>query len=94
MHSVATRTSLVVFSLLIGSIPIRAHAQGYPTMGDPMPDATRASLAESARRFNELAPKLVRSAGIKPGDLVTITGGLLMVRQMEALGAELSLIHI
>jgi leucyl aminopeptidase (aminopeptidase T) len=88
MHSVATRTSLVLFSLLVGALPVRAHAQGYPTMGDPMPDATRASLAESARRFNELAPKLVQSAGIKAGDLVTITGGLLMVRQMEALGAE------
>jgi len=88
MHSVAARTSLVLFSLLVGALPIRLHAQGYPTMGDPMPDATRASLAESARRFNELAPKLVQSAGIKPGDLVTISGGLLMVRQMEALGAE------
>ena len=88
MRRVATLASLVALSLLAGALPTRAQAQGYPTMGDPMPDATRASLAESARRFNELAPKLVQSAGIKPGDLVTISGGLLMVRQMEALGAE------
>ncbi len=88
MRRVDSLAPLFLFSLLAGALTTRAQAQGYPTMGDPMPDATRASLAESAMRFNELAPKLVQSAGIKPGDLVTISGGLLMVRQMEALGAE------
>ena len=88
MRRVAPLAPLVALSLLAGALTTRAQAQGYPTMGNPMPDATRASLAQSARRFNELAPKLVQSAGIKPGDLVTISGGLLMVRQMEALGAE------
>jgi leucyl aminopeptidase (aminopeptidase T) len=57
-------------------------------MGDSIVEPARASLAESARRFNALAPKLVQSAGIKAGDLVTISGGPLMLREMEALGLE------
>src|SRR4051812_3792321 len=88
MIRVAPITSLAALSLILCARPTGASAQGYPTMGDPMPDQSRASLAESARRFNAIAPKLVQSAGIKPGDLVTISGGLLMVREMEALGVE------
>src|SRR4029079_17989279 len=74
-------------SLLLGTLST-ARAQGYPTLGDSMVEPARADLAQSTRRFNALAPKLVASAGIKPGDLVTISGGLLMVREMEALGVE------
>ncbi|HEX2609876.1 MAG TPA: aminopeptidase, partial [Gemmatimonadales bacterium] len=77
----------LALALLLGTLST-ARAQGYPTLGDSMVEPARADLAQSMRRFNTLAPKLVASAGIKPGDLVTITGGLLMVREMEALGVE------
>src|SRR4051794_7441809 len=88
MARVAPLAGLTTLSLLLATGPRPLHAQGYPTLGDPIVEPARASLAESARRFDALAPMLVESAGIKPGDLVTISGGLLMVREMEALGVE------
>src|SRR3954452_896137 len=88
MARVASLVGLTALSLLLATGPRPLRAQGYPTLGDPIVEPARASLAESARRFDALAPKLVESAGIKPGDLVTISGGLLMVREMEALGVE------
>jgi aminopeptidase len=88
MHCVAMLARLTTLSLALSTMPSLVHAQGYPTMSDSTSEPARASLAESARRFNALAPKLVQSAGIKAGDLVTISGGLLMIREMEALGVE------
>ena len=63
-----------------------AGAQGYPTTSDS--NAIPAISRESARRFQALAPRLVKSAQIQPGDLVTISGGPVMVPEMEALGLE------
>jgi leucyl aminopeptidase (aminopeptidase T) len=45
-------------------------------------------MAKAARRFEALAPALVKSAKIQPGQLVTIHGGPQMVRAMEALAIE------
>jgi aminopeptidase len=86
MVRIARYGPAVTLALALTVLIAPLHAQGYPTLGDPMPDPSRISLAESVQRFNALAPKLVQSAGIKAGDLVTISGGLLMVREMEALG--------
>src|SRR5712691_11449247 len=44
--------------------------------------------SETARRFDELAPRLVASARIQPGDLVSIDGGPALVPAMEALAVE------
>jgi leucyl aminopeptidase (aminopeptidase T) len=51
-----------------------------------MPSA--GAMAEAARRIEALAPTLVKSAKIQPGQLVTIHGGPQMVSAMEALAIE------
>jgi len=88
MIRVEPLVGLTAVSLFLSFSPPPAHSQGYPTLGEPIAEPARASLAESERRFSALAPRLVQNAGIKPGDLVTISGGPLMIREMEALGAE------
>jgi aminopeptidase len=65
------------------ALPGSLLAQGYPTT-----EASRTISAETARRFQALAPKLVQSAAIQPGDLVTISGGPTLIDEMEALGVE------
>jgi leucyl aminopeptidase (aminopeptidase T) len=45
-------------------------------------------MAEAARRFEALAPTLVKSARIQPGQVVSIHGGPQMVPAMEALAIE------
>jgi aminopeptidase len=72
-------TLCAVLAVLPGQVP----AQGFPTGG-----TTSSVSAESVRRFNALAPKLVQSAHIKSGDLVTISGGPALIPEMEALGVE------
>ena len=81
----APRLSTLTITLALATLSSRANAQGYPTSGD---SATPAISRESARRFKALAPRLVQSAKIQPGDLVTISGGPVMVPEMEALGVE------
>jgi leucyl aminopeptidase (aminopeptidase T) len=78
----------VTLALLLAAIGSPLQAQGYPTTADSIADAARVTTVETARRFRALAPKLVESAGIKHGDLVSISGGPAMVEEMEALGAE------
>jgi aminopeptidase len=70
----------LVFAVLL--LPRLAHTQGQPTT------QVGAGTVETQRRFAALAPKLVQSARIRPGDLVTINGGPAMIPEMEALGAE------
>src|SRR5215210_4248780 len=77
----------VTLALVLAALASPLQAQGYPTTGDSIADAARATTVETARRFRALAPKLVESAGIKHGDLVSISGGPAMVEEMEALGA-------
>jgi aminopeptidase len=78
--------SSLTITLALAALSSESNAQGYPTIGDSfaIPTISR----ESARRFQALAPKLVQSARIKPGDLVTISGGPAMIPEMEALGVE------
>ena len=78
----------VTFYLALSLLPSLSSAQGYPTTSDSATDAARGKSAETARRFRSLAPSLVQSAAIKPGDLVTISGGPAMIEEMEALGVE------
>jgi leucyl aminopeptidase (aminopeptidase T) len=82
----APRSTLLTISLALAVIPSAITAQGYPTLGDS--SAAPAISRESARRFQKLAPRLVQSARIQPGDLVTISGGPLLIPEMEALGLE------
>ncbi len=49
---------------------------------------SRSVMDEAARRFEALAPELVKSARIQPGQLVTIHGSPQMVGAMEALAIE------
>lgn len=88
MRRTARLGSFITLSLAFTLLPSRLPAQGYPTSVDSTADATRARTAETARRFRALAPRLVESAGIKHGDLVSISGGPAMVEEMEALGVE------
>ena len=76
----------ITVSLALAGFPLALSAQGYPTTGDSA--AAPALSRESARRFQALAPRLVKSAQIQPGDLVTISGGPVLVPEMEALGLE------
>src|SRR5215207_2285355 len=78
----------ITLSLVIAALASPLQAQGYPTTGDSTAEAARATTVETARRFRALAPRLVESAGIKHGDLVSISGGPAMVEEMEALGVE------
>jgi hypothetical protein len=87
MHGTLLLPALAL-SLTLALVPTPSLAQGYPTTGDSTAGATRARTAETARRFRALAPRLVESAGIKHGDLVSISGGPAMVEEMEALGVE------
>jgi aminopeptidase len=84
MLRVPQLTSLTV-PLALAVLSIETSAQGYPSVEDR---ATPAISRESARRFRALAPRLVQSAQIKPGDLVTIYGGPALIPEMEALGLE------
>jgi leucyl aminopeptidase (aminopeptidase T) len=84
MRCTAPLGALVTLSLAFGSLPAVLTAQGYPTTEE----AVKAKTAETARRFRALAPRLVESAGIKHGDLVSISGGPAMIEEMEALGVE------
>ena len=88
MHYGTPLFPALTLSLTLALIPSASAAQGYPTTGDSATNATRAKTAETARRFRTLAPRLVQSAAIKPGDLVSISGGPAMVEEMEALGLE------
>jgi leucyl aminopeptidase (aminopeptidase T) len=75
-----------VLSLVLAALALPLQAQGYPTMDD---SATIPAISrESARRFQALAPRLVQSAKIKAGDLVTISGGPAVIPEMEALGVQ------
>jgi aminopeptidase len=76
-------TALTI-TLALAALSNETNAQGYPTVDFSAPGISR----ESARRFQALAPRLVQSARIKPGDLVTISGGPAMIPEMEALGVE------
>jgi leucyl aminopeptidase (aminopeptidase T) len=78
----------LTLSLALAVLPGSLLAQGYPTTGDSATAAARTRTAETIRRFRALAPKLVESAAIKPGNLVTISGGPVLVPEMEALGLE------
>ena len=78
----------LTLSIALAMLPSYAFGQGYPTSGDSTTEAFRTRTAETARRFRALAPRLVESAGIKAGDLVTISGGPAMIDEMEALGVE------
>ncbi|HEX6433078.1 MAG TPA: aminopeptidase, partial [Gemmatimonadales bacterium] len=78
----------VAFSLVLAALAAPLHAQGYPTSGDSIGETARSRTAETVRRFRALAPGLVQSAAIKPGDLVSISGGPTLVPEMEALGEE------
>ncbi|HEV8178541.1 MAG TPA: aminopeptidase [Gemmatimonadales bacterium] len=79
---------IVTLSLALAVLPSSLHGQGYPTTGDSASRADRTRTAASARRFKALAPRLVQSAAVKPGDLVTIGGGPALVPDMEALAVE------
>jgi leucyl aminopeptidase (aminopeptidase T) len=74
----------LTISLALVALPDSTSAQGYPTSDATTPVISR----ESARRFQALVPRLVQQARIRPGDLVTITGGPVMIPEMEALGVE------
>src|SRR5215208_2594805 len=78
----------ITLSLVLAALASPLQAQGYPSTADSIADAARVTTVETARRFRALAPKLVESAGIKHGDLVSISRGPAMVEEMEALGAE------
>jgi leucyl aminopeptidase (aminopeptidase T) len=80
----APRFPFLTISLALAALPNSTNAQGYPSSDATTPAISR----ESARRFQALAPRLVQSAKIQPGDLVTITGGPVMIPEMEALGVE------
>jgi leucyl aminopeptidase (aminopeptidase T) len=80
--------SFITLSLALTLLPGHLAGQGYPTVGDSTVEAARAKSAETARRFKALAPRLVESAGIKHGDIVSISGGPALVEEMEALGVE------
>jgi aminopeptidase len=86
MRRTAPLGSFLTLSLALSVLPGQLSAQGYPTTGDSTAESTRARTAETARRFKALAPRLVESAGIKHGDLVSISGGPAMIEEMEALG--------
>ena len=88
MRCTAPLGSFITLSLALSLLPSVLPAQGYPTIVDSTAEATRARTAETARRFRALAPRLVESAGIKHGDLVSISGGPAMIEEMEALGVE------
>ncbi len=82
-------TSLVpTLTFALALLPSPSSAQGYPTSSDSATEAFRIKSAETARRFRALAPRLVESAAIKAGDLVSISGGPAMVEEMEALALE------
>jgi aminopeptidase len=49
---------------------------------------SRSGLGGASHRFEAMAPSLVKSAQIKPGDLVAIHGGPQMIPAMEALAVE------
>ena len=83
MHCTTPLLPALMLSLVLALPPSSSVAQGYPTT-----EATRAKSAETARRFRALAPRLVQSAAIKVGDLVSISGGPAMLEEMEALGLE------
>jgi aminopeptidase len=85
MIRVAPIGQAVTLSVALALLPGSLLGQGYPT-GDS--ESTRAASAETARRFRALAPKLVQSAKIQPGDFVTISGGPALIDEMEALGVE------
>ncbi len=80
--------ALAVTMFALAMLPSSLPGQGYPTTGDSASDAARARTAETARRFKALVPSLVKSSAVKPGDLVTITGGPALVPEMEALAIE------
>ena len=88
MLRAALVAQVTTLSLTVALLPRPSQAQGYPTAGDSTTEAARIQTAESARRFRALVPRLVESAGIKAGDLVSISGGPAMVPEMEALGVE------
>jgi leucyl aminopeptidase (aminopeptidase T) len=88
MHCSTPLLPALTLSLTLALMPSPSLAQGYPTSGDSAAQLTRAKSAETARRFRALAPRLVQSAAIKVGDLVSISGGPAMVEEMEALGVE------
>ncbi len=88
MRCTAPLGSFITLSLALTLLPGQLAAQGYPTVRDSAVDAARAKTAETARRFKALAPRLVESAGIKHGDIVSISGGPAVVEEMEALGVE------
>jgi aminopeptidase len=86
MHCVPARLVVTLCSVL-ALLPARANAQGYPTLSDSGMVITRSN-AETARRFQALAPRLIQQAQIKTGDIVSITGGPTLVPEMEALAVE------
>jgi aminopeptidase len=88
MRCTAPLGAFIGLSLALTLPPGHLAAQGYPMTGDSTAEAARARTAETARRFRALVPRLVQSAGIKHGDLVSISGGPAMVEEMEALGVE------
>jgi leucyl aminopeptidase (aminopeptidase T) len=72
---------------MLAVLPGRVNAQGYPTLSDSTVVISKTS-AETMRRFQLLAPKLVQQAQIKTGDLVSISGGPGLVPEMETLAVE------
>jgi aminopeptidase len=86
MLRVTRLSQFLTLTLALSAISAESNAQGYPSVSDS--SAAPAISRESARRFQALAPRLVQSAKIQPGDLVTISGGPAMVPEMEALGVQ------
>lgn len=79
------RRSLTALGLL-ALYPASSQAQGSDAARNSPPSG--GAMAEAARRFEALAPALVKSARIQPGQLVAINGGPQMVGAMEALAIE------
>jgi leucyl aminopeptidase (aminopeptidase T) len=65
--------------------PTPARAQDAPTAEPRTSRSVGSPMAAAAQRLETMAPNLVESARIKPGQLVAIHGGPAMVSAMEAM---------
>jgi leucyl aminopeptidase (aminopeptidase T) len=66
---------------ILALCPASGSSQDTATVGE-------SPMATASKRLEALAPLLVKSAQIKPGQLVTIHGGPQMIAAMEALAIE------
>ena len=84
-----TRQHLALRSMALGLValcPIRTGPQqSAMAQTHPSPGSAVNPMVTAARRLETMAPALVQSAQIKPGQLVAIHGGPQMVPAMEAM---------